>query len=193
MWFECLTCCLDACLSSHLVAFSFYVFFPLKNLFFASSIVSRQIPLLLRFLGLTLTASRKIGRSIEPKSCALYLLDTSSTDSLSIKIFGFHLDRSSTASWSVMTLLHALFFTIFFASFYYLVIHNILFHYIHAFIWIPFAPLIIFMFLGWSFIASCTLCQSWQKGEENVVFFFRFYMLRKEIHAFVRGSCVSSC
>ena len=29
------------------------------------------------------------------------------------------------------------------ASFFYLVIHNILFHYIHAFIWIPCAPLII--------------------------------------------------
>ena len=35
VWFECLTCCLDACLSSHLVAFSSYVFFPLeKPLFF---------------------------------------------------------------------------------------------------------------------------------------------------------------
>ena len=30
-----------------------------------------------------------------------------------------------------------------FASFYYLVIHSILFHYIHAFIWISYAPLII--------------------------------------------------
>ena len=27
-------------------------------------------------------------------------------------------------------------------------------------------PLIIFMYLGWSFLASCTLCQSWQKGGE---------------------------
>ena len=39
-------------------------------------------------------------------------------------------------------LLRDLFFTCF-ASFYYLVIHNILFHYIHAFIWISCAPLII--------------------------------------------------
>ena len=39
-------------------------------------------------------------------------------------------------------LLRDLFFTCF-ASFYYLVIHSILFHYIHAFIWISCAPLII--------------------------------------------------
>ena len=31
VWFECLTCCLDACLSSHLVAFSSYVVFPLEK------------------------------------------------------------------------------------------------------------------------------------------------------------------
>ena len=31
MWFKCFTCCLDACLSSHLVAFSSYVFFPLEK------------------------------------------------------------------------------------------------------------------------------------------------------------------
>ena len=40
-------------------------------------------------------------------------------------------------------LLRNLFFTCF-ASFYYLVIHSILFHYIHAFLWIHCAPLIIF-------------------------------------------------
>ena len=52
------------------------------------------------------------------------------------------LSTSSIASWSVVTPLHELFFTCF-ASFYYLFIHSILFHYIHAFIWIPCAPLII--------------------------------------------------
>ena len=31
MWFECLICCLDACLSVHLVAFSSYVFFPFEK------------------------------------------------------------------------------------------------------------------------------------------------------------------
>ena len=53
------------------------------------------------------------------------------------------LSASSIASRSVETLLHALFLTCF-ASFYYLVIHSILFHYIHAFLWILCAPLIIF-------------------------------------------------
>ena len=41
-------------------------------------------------------------------------------------------------------LLRDMFFTCF-ASFYYLVIHSILFHYIHAFIWILGTPLIIFV------------------------------------------------
>ena len=118
----------------------------------------------------------------------------------------YPIDSSSTATFihrglldtsrSVEILLHVLFFTCF-ASFLYLVIHSILFHYMHAFIWILCTPLIIFMFLGWSFITSCTLCQSWQKGEEIVetlwFLFLRFYMLGGEIHAFVRGRCVSSC
>ena len=43
---------------------------------------------------------------------------------------------------NIFFLLRDLFFTCF-ASFYYLVIHSILFHYIHAFIWISCAPLII--------------------------------------------------
>ena len=43
---------------------------------------------------------------------------------------------------NIFFLLRDLFFTCF-ASFYYLVIHSILFYYIHAFIWISCAPLII--------------------------------------------------
>ena len=117
-----------------------------------------------------LNRSSIASRFIEQYFWALCLPDRFSIDPWSIEIYGFSLNSISTASWSVKTLLHALFFTCF-ASFFYLVIHNILFHYIHAFIWIPCAPLIIFMFLGWSFITSCTLCQSWQKGGENVVSF----------------------
>ena len=30
----------------------------------------------------------------------------------------------------------------------------------------PWSSLIIFIFLGWSFLASCTICQSWQKRGE---------------------------
>ena len=77
-----------------------------------------------------------------------------------------------------------------FASFYYLVIHSILFHYIHAFIWISYTPLIIFMFLRWSFIASCTLCQSWQKrGEivENMWFLSKILHVRGRNTFLVRG------
>ena len=73
-----------------------------------------------------------------------------------------------------------MFFTCF-ASFCYLVIHNILFHYIHAFIWILCTPLIIFIFLGCSFLASCIICQSWHKGGEivkNVWFIFKTLHVR---------------
>ena len=52
----------------------------------------------------------------------------------------------------------------------------------------PWSSLIIFMFLGWSFLVSCTLCQSWQKGGEIVVPFLRFYMLGGEIHASKGGN-----
>ena len=47
---------------------------------------------------------------------------------------------------NIFFLLRDLFFTCF-TSFYYLVIHNILFHYIYAFIWISCAPLIILDYL----------------------------------------------
>ena len=86
-----------------------------------------------------------------------------------------------------------------FASFYYLVIRSILFHYIHAFIWISCAPLIIVMFLEWSFLVSCTLCQSWQKGGEIVeilvVFFFKILHVRGRNTCLCKGECLppSSC
>ena len=47
------------------------------------------------------------------------------------------------------------FFTCF-VSFYYLVIHNILFHYIHAFIWISCAPMIILVHLNVSRVKLST-------------------------------------
>ena len=87
-----------------------------------------------------------------------------------------------------------------FASFYYLVIHSILFHYIHAFIWIFFAPLIIFDHLYVSRVKLSSflypLSIMTRRGRncgEYVVSFLRFYMSRGEIHALVRGSYVSSC
>ena len=107
-------------------------------------------------------------------------------DSCSIHRGWLLLDSCSTASQYAEVLLHALFFTCF-ASFFYLVIHRILFHYIHPFIWILCTPLIIFMFLGWNFLASCILCQSWQKvGEIVKKMWFLFKILHVRDH--VRGS-----
>ena len=73
------------------------------------------------------------------------ILDSFPTDSQSIEV-GFCL----IASRSVEILLHALFFT-YFASFFYLVIHSILVHYIHAFIWIPYVPWSSLYFSGEAF------------------------------------------
>ena len=45
------------------------------------------------------------------------------------------------------------------------------------------------MFLGWSFLASCTLCQSWQKGGEIVkTLWFLFFMI---LHVRGRNTCLS--
>ena len=97
---------------------------PLKKIFELTvcSIDSWQILDPSRFLGSFSIDSRHISRFIEIILCALIKLHS-----------------NLTASRSVETLLHALFFTCF-ASFIYLVIHSILFYYIHAFIWIPCAP-----------------------------------------------------
>ena len=44
----------------------------------------------------------------------------------------------------------------------------ITFMHLYGFLVPPWSSLIIFMFLGWSFIVSYTLCQLWQKGGEIV-------------------------
>ena len=94
------------------------------------------------------------------------------------------LARHLSTPLSIEILLHALFFTCF-ASLCYLVIHSILFHHIHAFIWILCNPLIIFMFFEWSFLASCTLCQLWKKGGDIVMWF-----LFKILHVRERNTCL---
>ena len=88
------------------------------------------------------------------------VLNKSLTTSLIHQETFYLANKFSTDSRSVETLLHTLFFTCF-ESFYYLVIHSILFYYIHAFIWIPCAPLIIFdhLYVSWvkfySFLYPC--------------------------------------
>ena len=137
------------------------------------TIHSRQILDPSRFLGSFSIDSWHISQSIKVILCALCQLDS-----------------NSIASWSIETLLHALFFTCF-ASFYYLVIHNILFDHIHTFIWIPCVPLIIldhlyvFRVKPYSFLYLLSIMI--KKGRK-CGFFLRFYMLGREIHAFVRGS-----
>ena len=50
----------------------------------------------------------------------------------------------------------------------------------------PWSSLIIFMFLRWSILDSCTLCQSWQKGGEIVE---KMWFLFKILHVKGRNTC----
>ena len=53
----------------------------------------------------------------------------------------------------------------------------------------PWSSLIIFVSLGWNFLTSCILCQSWQRGRncgDFVVFFFFF----KILHVRGRNTCL---
>ena len=73
---------------------------------------------------------------------------------------------------------------------------EVLIHYIHAFIWIPCAPLIILNHLYVSRVKISSFLYPLSimtKRGRNCGFFFRLYMLRAKIHAFVRGRCASSC
>ena len=61
---------------------------------------------------------------------------------------------------------------------------------LYGFLVPPWSSLIIFMFLGWSFLASCTLCQSWQKeGEivENMWFLFKILHVRRRNTCLCKG------
>ena len=77
-------------------------------------------------------------------------------------------------------LLKDLFFMCF-TSFYYFVIHNILFHYIHAFIWISCVPFIIFdhLYISWvkhsSFLYPLSIMT---KRGRNCGFFFKILHVR---------------
>ena len=82
---------------------------PLFCILDSFSTESRQIPLLSRYLGLTLTASRQIGRSIKPKSCALCFFNTSSTDSQSIKVVSFSIDSQHLLNRSRYPCMHFIF------------------------------------------------------------------------------------
>ena len=102
-------------LLSHLMCFS-----PLKNLFSASLIVSRQISL-----------------SIEPKSCALYLLDISSTNSRSIEVGFFSIDSRHLLDRSRYPWMHLIFLCF---AFFFLCVHSILFFFFFCRSMVPCSP-----------------------------------------------------
>ena len=136
--FKSLKCCLDLWLSNMLDCIHIYVCLFFEKLFL-SNLDSFSIPLdsqaiyqaFCVFFIVVSTISRQILDLSRNFLSAQQMLD-----SYSIHRGWLLLDNFSTASRSVEILLHALFFTCF-ASFCYLFIHSILFHYIHILIWIP--------------------------------------------------------
>ena len=86
-------------------------------------------------------------------------------DSCSIHRGWLLLDCCSTTSRFLEILLHALFFTCF-ASFFSLVFHSILFHHIHAFIWILCTPLSSLCFSGEAFQVLVSFINHDKKGEK---------------------------
>ena len=137
--FESLICCLDVWLIACLLHSSLYVFPLLKTLFSSSSIASWHI----------------LDRNPFYRDSFLWsqqILDSNSThwEFILCSLFAQHilnrflihwgwllLNRLLTPPRSIEIPLHACHFSLFFTgfvSFYYLVIHSILFHYIHAFI-----------------------------------------------------------
>ena len=129
----------------------------MKNFFSTSLIASRQNLdryLFYRDFWVDLD-SFLTDRSIHPVKIYCFLSTRHILDRFSIHRGWLLLDSSLTASRSIETLLHALFFTCFYSFLY---------------------PLSIMT-----------------KRGRKCGFFLRFDMLGGEIHAFVRGRCVSSC
>ena len=58
---------------------------------------------------------------------------------------------------------------------------------LYGFLMPPWSSLIIFMFLGWNFLVSCSLCQSWQKRGEIVEY---MWFLFKILHVRRRNTCL---
>ena len=124
MWFECLTCCLDACLISHLVAFSSYVFFPLeKPLFYILDSFSTDISFI-EIFGFDLD-NFSIDRSIHRAKILCSLSARHILDKFSIHQGWLLLDRFLTPPRSIEIPLHAFHFSLFYIFF--LCVHSILF------------------------------------------------------------------
>ena len=187
--FESLICQLDLCLSSLFVAFISLCFSSLwKTCFYqARQLLDRftfNEPLFLllstevndfdlsRYLEFFSIASRSI------EKLSFWLIDP---QQILIEV-GFCSIASRQFLDLSKALLYVLFFTCF-TSFYYLVIHSILFHYIHAFIWIPCVPLIILDHLYVSqvkfssFLYPLSIMIKRGRHCGDFVVFFRFYML----------------
>ena len=144
-----------------LIAFFSVCFSSLwKNVFLSSSTTSRSIE--------KLSVYSIVVRSIEVGFCliaAWHLLDLSRSSCMHYFSHVLHISF-------ILSSIASLFIT---------------FMHLYRFLMPPWSSLIIFMFLEWSFLTSCALCQSWQKmGEivENMWFLF------KTLHVRGRNTCI---
>ena len=152
---------------------SLWVFPFLKNLFSLSSTAPRHILDRYPFYWAFFLWSRQI---LDPLK-KIFELTVCSIDSWQILDPSRFLGFLSIAAWQLLDLLrpycmhcfsHVLYLSIILSS---IASCFVAFMHLYEFLVPPWSSLIIYMFLEWSFITSYTLCQSWQKGRENVVSF----------------------
>ena len=172
--FESLICCLDLWLSSFLDCIYACVFIFFEKLFLSNLDSSSTPRLSIELFSCFLSQSRhlSITRSIDRESfCPLnsFLIYVQSIEvgfcSIASRHLSIHRDSLAYICFS-----HVLHLSIILSS---ITSYFITFMHFYGFFVIPWSSLIIFIFIGWSFLTSCTLCQSWQKGGEFVVFFLR--------------------
>ena len=177
MSFESLICWFDAWVSSLIYAFISMCFFLLEKLLFFKLDSSLSHPRQISFLSSLLLVistdplqllnlSKKISKFCVCPIDSRQILDPS-------RFLGF----LSIATRQLLNLSrpccmhcfsHVLLLSIILSS---ITSYFFTFMHLYGFLVSPWSSLIVCMFLRWSFIASCTLCQSWQKGGENVVSF----------------------
>ena len=167
-YFKSLKCCLDLWLSSMFDCIHVCVFLFFEKLFL-SNLNSYWTPLdscdIYRALS---TSFYRILDSFLIHRETFWMLDS----------FSIHQDPLSCIIFSHV--LHLSFILSFIASLF------ITFMHLYGFLMPPWSSLIIFIFIGWSFLTSCTLCQSWQKGGEIVE---KMWFLFKILHVKGRNTC----
>ena len=176
MSFESLICWFDVWVSSLIYAFISICFSLLEKSLFFKLESSLTHPRQISFLSSLFVISTDLWQLLDPlrNFSKISICPIDSRQILDpLRFLGFHLiatrqllDLSRPSCMQFFSyVLHLSFILSSIASCF------ITFMHFYGFLVPSLSSLIIFMFFRWSFIASCTLCQSWQKGGENMVSF----------------------